>query len=51
VLKLSSNNKIEDASLAISVPLIPNPNPTSVYFRAGASLVPSPAIATTWPIY
>jgi hypothetical protein len=48
---LSSNNIIADASLATSVPLIPIANPTSAFFRAGASLVPSPVTATTLPLY
>ena len=47
-LKLSSNNIIAAASLATSVPAIPIANPTSAFFNAGASLVPSPVTATTW---
>ena len=30
---------------------MPIENPTSDFFKAGASLVPSPVTATTWPIY
>lgn len=46
-LKLSSNKIIAAASLATSVPAIPIANPTSAFFKAGASLVPSPVTATT----
>ncbi len=42
---------MSEASLATSVPLIPNENPTSAFFRQGASPVPSPKAATTLPIY
>ena len=38
---------IDAASLATSVPAIPIANPTSAFFSAGASLVPSPVTATT----
>ncbi len=38
---------IPAASLATSVPAIPMANPTSAFFRAGASFVPSPVTATT----
>lgn len=48
-LKLSSRSIIEAAYLATSVPAIPIANPTSAYFKAGASFVPSPVTATTWP--
>ena len=37
---------ILDASLATYVPLIPMANPTSAFWGAGASLVPSPVTAT-----
>ena len=47
LLKLSSKRIIAAASLAISVPAIPIANPTSAFFKAGASLVPSPVTATT----
>ena len=40
---------ISAACLATSVPVIPIANPTSAFFRAGASLVPSPVTATTSP--
>lgn len=48
--KLSSNRMIPAASLATSVPAIPIANPISAFFKAGASFVPSPVIATTFPI-
>ena len=38
------------ASLATSVPAIPMAKPTSAFFNAGASLVPSPVTATTSPL-
>lgn len=47
-LKLSSSKMIPEASLAIYVPVIPMAKPISAFLRAGASLVPSPVIATTW---
>ncbi len=46
-LKLSSSKMIPDAYLATSVPAIPMAKPISAFLRAGASLVPSPVIATT----
>ncbi len=49
-LKLSSMRIIAAASLATSVPQIPMANPTSAFLRAGASLVPSPVTATTFPL-
>jgi hypothetical protein len=54
-LKLSSRRTISQASLATYVPAIPMANPTSAFFKAGASLVPkiikkpSPVTATTFP--
>jgi len=45
--KLSSRRIIPEAYLATSVPAIPIANPISAFLRAGASLVPSPVIATT----
>lgn len=48
--KLSSNKIIPAASLATYVPAIPMANPISAFFKAGASFVPSPVIATTFPI-
>ncbi len=48
--KLSSSKIIAEASLATYVPLIPIANPTSAFLRAGASLVPSPVTATTFPL-
>lgn len=48
--KLSSRRMIAEASFATSVPLIPIANPTSAFLRAGASFVPSPVTATTFPL-
>lgn len=47
-LKLSSRRIIPAAYLATYVPAIPIANPMSAFFKAGASFVPSPVIATTW---
>ena len=47
-LKLSSRRMIPAASLATWVPAIPIANPISAFLRAGASLVPSPVMATTF---
>ena len=44
--KLSLRMTISPASLATSVPL-PIAKPTSAFFRAGASLIPSPVMPTT----
>lgn len=49
LLKLSSNSMIPAAYFATSVPAIPIAKPISAFFSAGASLVPSPVIATTFP--
>lgn len=49
--KLSSSKMIAEASLATYVPFIPIAKPTSAFFKAGASLVPSPVTATTFPLY
>ena len=49
--KLSFNNMIAEASLATYVPLIPIAKPTSAFLSAGASFVPSPVTATTFPLY
>lgn len=49
-LKLSSNKIMAAAYLATYVPAMPIANPTSAFFRAGASLVPSPVTATTSPL-
>ena len=49
--KLSSKRIIPEAYLATSVPAIPIAKPISAFLRAGASFVPSPVIATTYPIY
>jgi hypothetical protein len=48
--KLSSNTIISATYLVTSVPVTPIENPISAFLRAGASLVPSPVIATTSPI-
>ena len=48
--KLSSSRMIAEAYLATSVPLIPIAKPTSAFFKAGASFVPSPVTATTLPL-
>lgn len=45
--KLSSKRIIPDAYFATYVPAIPIAKPISAFFRAGASFVPSPVIATT----
>jgi hypothetical protein len=45
--KLSSSKIMPAASLATYVPAIPIANPISDFFKAGASFVPSPVIATT----
>lgn len=50
-LKLSSNKIIPAADRATYVPDIPIANPISAVFNAGASLVPSPVTATTFPNY
>jgi hypothetical protein len=42
---------IPAAYLAIYTPAIPIANPISAFFKAGASLPPSPVIATTFPSY
>lgn len=46
-VKLSSVRIISDASFATSVPAIPIAKPTSAFFNAGPSFVPSPVTATT----
>lgn len=51
LLKLSSKRIMPEASLATSVPAIPIAKPTSAFLSAGASFVPSPVTATTWPNY
>lgn len=47
--KLSSRRIIPAAYLATSVPAMPIAKPISAFLRAGASLVPSPVMATTSP--
>lgn len=49
-LKLSSSKIIAADYLATSVPAIPMAKPTSAFFKAGASFVPSPVTATTSPL-
>jgi hypothetical protein len=46
-VKLSSKRTISAAALATSVPVIPIAKPTLDFFKAGASLDPSPVMATT----
>mmetsp|Transcript_98690 Transcript_98690/g.276376 ORF Transcript_98690/g.276376 Transcript_98690/m.276376 type:complete len:240 (-) Transcript_98690:83-802(-) len=48
-LKLSSSRMMSAASFATSVPRMPMTMPTSACFNAGASLTPSPVIATMSP--
>jgi hypothetical protein len=50
-LKLSSSKIIAADYLATYVPAIPIAKPTSAFLRAGASFVPSPVTATTYPLY
>ncbi len=49
VAKLSSVRVMSAAPFATSVPVIPIAQPMSAAFSAGASLTPSPVMATTWP--
>ena len=49
VAKLSSVSTIAAASFATSVPVTPIATPISACFKAGASLTPSPVIATIFP--
>ena len=49
VAKLSSVSIMVAASLATSVPVTPIAIPISAVLRAGASLTPSPVMATMWP--
>ena len=49
VAKLSSSRTMSEASLVTSVPLMPMATPMSAALRAGASLTPSPVMATMWP--
>lgn len=46
VAKLSSTRIISDASLLTSVPVRPMATPMSANLSAGASLTPSPVMAT-----
>ena len=50
VEKLSSVRIITAASWVTSVP-VPIAIPMSAFFTAGASLTPSPVIATIWPFF
>jgi hypothetical protein len=47
--KLSSITIMSAAAFATSVPVIPIANPTSAFFKAGASFAPSPVTATISP--
>ena len=49
-MKLSSIKIKSDASLETSLPLLPIDMPICAYFKAGASLTPSPVIATISPL-
>ena len=49
VAKLSSANTISATLFVTSVPVIPIPTPISAALILGASLTPSPVIATTLP--
>ena len=49
VAKLSSSSTMSAASLATSVPVTPMATPMSARLSAGASLTPSPVMATTSP--
>jgi hypothetical protein len=49
VAKLSSASTMSAAALDTSVPVMPIATPMSAVFNAGASLTPSPVIATTAP--
>ena len=49
VAKLSSARIMEAASLDTSVPVMPMATPISAFFRAGASLTPSPVMDTMFP--
>ena len=49
VEKSSSVRIIAAASFETSVPVMPIAMPMSARFSAGASLTPSPVIATMWP--
>ena len=50
VAKLSSVRIITAASLETSVPVMPIATPMFAALSAGASLTPSPVIATIWPL-
>ena len=50
VAKLSSVTIMSATSFVTSVPVIPIPTPISAVFKLGASLTPSPVIATILPI-
>lgn len=49
-VKLSFSKMMSAAYLATSVPVMPIAKPTSAFFKAGASFVPSPVTATTSPL-
>ena len=51
VAKLSSASTMSDASFVTSVPVIPMAMPISACFSAGASLTPSPVMATISPFF
>lgn len=47
--KVIISQTMSEASFETSVPVIPIPTPMSAVFKAGASLTPSPVMATTLP--
>ncbi len=47
-VKLLSMTMMSEASLVTAVPVFPIAIPTDASFKAGASLTPSPVIATTF---
>ena len=51
VAKLSSARTMSEAPLETSVPVIPIPIPISAVLSEGASLTPSPVMATTLPSF
>ncbi len=50
VAKLSSASTMSAASFDTSVPAMPIATPISAFLSAGASLTPSPVMATTAPV-
>ena len=48
--KLSSVSTMSAASFETSVPVMPMATPILAVLSAGASLMPSPVMATMWPL-